>query len=206
MGANAYSNAFIHWKAHPQAAMPSATLDAAGGYTCYIGDRRSPYYARVYNKEAERESRHDPDLAAHYQGCWRWEVEAHDARAMALAHAVEGFNDRAAFVQQWLYEWFTQRGIPPAFPPSGAVALVPGFHRRTDDDTRLRHLARNVRPTVAKLRARGKAAQVREALGLDPGEAALRQLQSILRTYGHTIPESGRGLGPPGERTDVQPA
>jgi len=180
LGANAYSNAEAWYATHPRAAVPSHTTDAKGGYTMYLGDRRSPYFGRVYNKEAERASRQDADLAAHYAGCWRYEVEAHDSRAVALADAICTAEDRPAWVQQWLWDFYSSRGIPPMFPASGAVALLPGFHRRTDDESSLRHLERNVRPTLKRLRAHGRDADLRIALGLDPGEDSLRQLRLLL--------------------------
>lgn len=204
IGANAYSLASLFHEAHPRAAIPSQTRDALGGCTTYLGDRRSPYYARIYNKEAERQSRGDDDLAKHYRSCWRYEVEAHDQRAMALAAALSEHDERPPWVQQWLYEWFSKRGIPPAFPETGADSLVPGFHRRTDDETRLRHLARNVAPTVARLRANGRGIEARQALGLDPTEALLRELQGILGTYDRTIPMSGPVKRPPkGDAADA---
>lgn len=197
IGQNVYTMAELFLAQHPRAGVPSFTGDALGGYTCYIGDRRSPYYARVYNKEAERLSRNDRDLAKHYQACWRYEVEAHDERAMVLATAAADRDDRAAFTQQWLYEWFRSRGIATVFPESGADALVPGFHRRTDDESRLRHLAKNVAPTVARLRRRGRTQEVREALGFDPGADLIRQLGHLLARYDVTLPPSGTENDPP---------
>lgn len=166
IGANAYSLADLWWREHPQSALPSQKRDAAGGCTVYLGDRRSPYYARLYDKQAERESRQDRDQADHYQGCWRYEVEAHDSYAGRLAEAVTSCGDQAAFIQQWLFDYWGKHGVPPMFPPSGAVALLPGFHRRSDDERRLRHFERNVAPTVRRLVANGREADVRRVLGL----------------------------------------
>lgn len=166
IGRNAYSLAALWYGEHPRSALPSQTGDAAGGFTCYLGDRRSPYYARLYNKEAERASRDDADQAKHYAGCWRYEVESHDSYAGRLAEAVTTADDPPAFIQEWLYQYWTTHGVPPAFPPSGASALLPGFHRRTDDERRLRHFARNVAPSVRGLVARGREADVRRILGL----------------------------------------
>ena len=181
IGRNAYSLADLWYRKHPRAMQPSFHGDAAGGYTCYLGDRRSPYYARIYNKEAERASRQDDTLAQHYAGCWRYEVEAHDQRAVALASAVADSGQRADWIQEWLYQFFTTRGITTPFPATGEAVLVAGFHRRSDDQTRLRHLARNVAPTVARLQARGLGREAREALGLEPGEKLLTRLEQLLR-------------------------
>lgn len=191
LGANAYSLAELFFQAHPRAAVPSQKRDALGGCTTYLGDRRSPYYARVYNKEAERASVDDKEMRDHYRGCWRYEVEAHDERAMALATALTDHDERPPWIQQWLYEWFTKRGVPPAFPESGADSLVRGFHRRTDDETRLRHLARNVAPTVARLRANGQHDRTLRALGLAPEEELLRQLEALRSVPWPTMGVSG---------------
>lgn len=166
IGANAYTLADLWWREHPRSALPSQKRDSAGGCTTYLGDRRSPYYARLYNKEAERESRKDRDQAEHYRGCWRYEVESHDSYAGRLAEAVTTAPRQAEWIQQWMWDYWTNHGVPPAFPPSGAVALLPGFHRRTDDERRLTHLTRNVAPTVRELLSRGREADVRRALGL----------------------------------------
>lgn len=197
LGADAYTSAYQHFTEHPRAAEPGVRLNARGGYTLYMGDQRSPHWGRLYNKEAERESRQDGELARHYRACWRYEVEAHDERAKALAAAVVAATDRPAWVQQWLHDWWAAHGVPPAFPPSGAVALVEGFHRHTDDETRLRHLKRNVAPTVKKLAAHGKMPMVRDALGLDTGEAMIRSLALLLGRDGGTIPLSGPQTSPP---------
>lgn len=181
IGENAYSNAEMYLRAHPKASIPSHTGDALGGYTCYLGDRRSPYYGRIYNKEAERASRGDDTLAKRYASCWRYEVECHDSRALALASVLATDADRPDVVQQWVYDFWQQRGVPPAFPPTGKVALVPGFHRRSDDETRLRHLARNVAPTIKRLREHGRYEEAREALGLDSSNLLLTELERLLR-------------------------
>lgn len=208
LGANAYSLAELFFREHPRAAVPSQKRDALGGCTTYLGDRRSPYYARIYNKEAERLSRQDERTAEHYRACWRYEVEAHDDRAMALATALADHDERSPWIQQWLYEWFTKRGVPPAFPETGADALVPGFHRRTDDETRLRHLARNVAPTVARLRANGQHDRTLRALGLAPEEELLRELQGLTSlpwpTMGRSGPRVTRQGGEPNGQDQVR--
>lgn len=182
LGENAYSNAEMFYKTHPRSARPELKKDADGGFTCYLGDRRSPYYARIYNKEAERASRIDDKLASHYAGCWRYEVEAHDQRAIALSTMVADRNGSPPAIQEWLYQWFNTRGIPTMFPETGADCLVAGFHRRTDDETRLRHLARNVAPTLKRLDAHGRGQEAREALGLDSSNLLLTELERLLKS------------------------
>lgn len=168
LGQNAYSMADAYYREHRNSARPEFRGDADHGFTCYLGNRRSPYYGRIYNKEAERASERDAKLRAHYEGCWRYEVEAHDSRALALATAVADAPDREAWVQQWVHDYWQDRGVPPMFPPSDAQAILPGFHRRTDDETSLRHLERNVRPTLKRLKAHGRENDLRDALELSP--------------------------------------
>lgn len=167
LGQNAYTLALMHFAKHPRSAVPSQIRDALGGCTTQIGDRRSPYCGRNYNKEAERASQKDEDLAERYRACWRYEVECHDQRAVVLADLINAREDRAALIQAWSFEWWEKHGVPPAFPHSGAHAILPGFHRRTDDESRLRHLARDVAPTIRKLRARGRYQDALKALGLE---------------------------------------
>jgi len=182
LGQNAYSNADAWYRAHRNSARPEFRGDADHGFTCYLGNRRSPYYGRIYNKEAERASERDAKLRERYEGCWRYEVEAHDSRALALATAVCDAPDREAWIQQWVHDHWEQRGVPPMFPPSGAQALLPGFHRRSDDETALRHLERNVRPTLKRLRDHGRMPEVREALGLDSSNLLLTELERLIRS------------------------
>jgi len=187
LGENVYSLACAHYAAHRRAARPEHKGDADGGYTMELGNRRSPYYARVYNKEAERRSENDAANVQRYQGCWRYEVEAHDSRALAIATTLVDRDERGAWVQSWLYDFFTQRGIPPAFPHAGADAILPGFHRRTDDESSLRHLERNVRPTLKRLTSHGRLGDARNALGLDSSNQALTELERILTRYGGSV-------------------
>lgn len=191
LGANAYSLASAHFSAHRRAAEPTNITSPTGGTTCYLGDRRSPYFARIYNKEAERASKNDKKLREWYEGCWRYEVEAHDSRALALATAVADAPDRGAWIQSWLHDWFTERGIPPAFPTSGAQAILPGFHRRTDDESSLRHLERNVRPTLRRLAAHGREDDLRDALEMTPFKALADQLAYLRLSYPGMIGPSG---------------
>jgi hypothetical protein len=196
IGANAYSLAFLFHQTHSRSARPEFQGDADGGYTCKVGNRRSPFHGRLYNKEAERASRLDADLAKHYQACWRYEVEAHDARALALATMVAERVERPAAIQQYLYDWWNTHGVPTAFPESGADALELGFHRRSDDETRLRHLERNVRPTIKRLRAHGREDDLRERLGFASGAKEIAELRELLARHRAILDSVGQAKPP----------
>lgn len=60
------------------------------------------------------------------------------------------------------------------------MKLIPGFRRRSDADSKLAHLHKNVRPTADWLREAGHEDELREVLGFDRSAALLRELQGIL--------------------------
>lgn len=180
LGRNAYALAEMHRQSHPQASLPWFTGDAAGGFTCYVGKRGGNSMLRIYNKGAEAVAQDDEEGIERYRACWRYELEAGAQLAERLAEVVLNEWDRPRFVQDYIYAHCDRHGIAPAFPRTGAQALIPGFRRRSDDDRSLHHIRKSVRPTAERLRAHGRADDLREALGFDQGAALLRELQGIL--------------------------
>lgn len=172
LGSRSYREA-AHWYGlHPQAARPEQHSDADGGYTCYIGNRSSDWFLRVYNKEAE--SRDDAAAAERYRNSWRYELECKGGTCGVLAAeiAARDGEDRAADIQSMLHEYCTHHGITPPFPHAGGAKLVPGFRRRSDRDSKLAWLAKSVAPAVSWLRDTGDIADIYQALGLSFGIAA----------------------------------
>jgi len=167
IGQNAYALAEMWHRAHPRSALPSRTSDADGGYTCYLGRRESENYLRVYNKGAEALAKGNAEEQERYRSCWRYELEVKGTVALPLAEAVNNVGDRGVYVQEYVWTWARKHGLEPAFPVDGGAALIPGFRRRSDSDAKLRHLARNVRPTVDWFRQEGKLDAARKALGLE---------------------------------------
>jgi len=166
VGPNTYALADLWHQGHPKSALPWRVFDANGGGTTYVGKRGSTYCLRVYDKAAECRATHDLEGARRYADCWRFELEVKSPMAQQVAWTAWTQDDRPAWVQQYLYDWQDAHGIPPPFPPTGGRALLPGFRRRSDADTKLRHIERNVRPTVQWLVAEGYAEELRAALGL----------------------------------------
>ena len=166
VGSNTYFQAEQFHTANPPSALPWRVTDADGGSTTYVGKRGSDNMLRVYNKEAECLAAHDDEGVKRYEACWRFELEAKGGMAQPLARAVDERSDRAAYIQAYVHGWAVAHGILPLWEPSGSQALIPGFRRRSDADTRLLHLARNVRPTVDWLLANGYGDRVRDTLGL----------------------------------------
>jgi DNA relaxase NicK len=167
IGRNSYALAEAYRKSNPQAARPSFVGDADGGFTCYIGSRESDRFFRIYNKEAECKAKGDDEGLDRYRACWRYELEAKASLAAQLATVVAAQEDRANYVQDYIVSFLEARGVTTPFLASSPRALLSGFRRRSDAESRIRHLSRNVRPTVDWLRAEGKLDAARRALGLD---------------------------------------
>lgn len=187
---NSYALAEMHHAAHPASALPSKIEDADGGSTCYLGRRESEYFFRLYNKGAEALAKQDKEGIERYRGCWRYELECKASVAKPIAETVANTDDPAGYIRSYVYSYCEQHGIPPAFPGVGGLHLVPGFRRRSDADSRLLHLEKNVRPTVRFLRAAGRDDDLREALELDRTSGLLRELQWLLNTRPGTLDRS----------------
>jgi hypothetical protein len=172
IGRNAYTLAELHHQKNPLSALPSFVGDANKGFTCYIGSRQSENFFRLYNKEAESRAHDDDEQTERYRDCWRYELEVKGGLAKQLAETVEEQANRSAYVQRYIYQWAQAHGVEPAFGQFGARVLLPGFRRRSDEETRLRHLGKNVRPTIDWLREVGRMEDVYRVLGLSKDEAA----------------------------------
>jgi hypothetical protein len=165
-GTRHYNEASDWYRAHPRAARPSYHGDADGGYTLYLGSRTSDRYLRVYDKGAE--SAADPVALGHYRDCWRYELESKGAAAYPLAQHLFNLSPevRSAYIADALYSYCYKHGLRPAYLPGENVALVPGFRRRSDRDSRLGWLDRTVKPVVQWLIDTGNEVEVLAALGL----------------------------------------
>jgi len=166
LGLRSFRQAKRWYDDHNHAALPSYHGDALGGYTCYVGDRSSDWFLRIYNKAAE--SRDDPGQSEHYRHCWRYELECKGPTAprLAAALAVPDEGHRSADIQQMLHDYVGRHGILPTFDQTGGQSLVKGFRRRSDRDSKLAWLAKSVRPTIAWLADTGDAADIWQALNV----------------------------------------
>ena len=152
---------------HPRLAMPSLVQNGDGGDTCYIGHRSSDQYCRIYNKQAECISQHDPDGADHYARCWRYELEVKGGAAHQLAETLASTPDRGAYIRSFLWAYLRNHGVIPWFDPSSTVALAPGFRRRSDRDSRLEWLSTSVAPAVTWLLGNTDREEILRILHLD---------------------------------------
>lgn len=165
-GCNAYTMAEGFHARNPRGARPWFVGDADGGYTCYVGDRQSENFLRIYNKGAEALAMDDQEGAERYRACWRVELEAKASMARTLADWAASAEDRPAVVLRYLDAYCQAHGIAPPFVVDRPMALLPGFRRRADAESRIRHLARNVKPTLDWLREAGELDRALSALGL----------------------------------------
>jgi DNA relaxase NicK len=166
LGQNSYSLAEMFHAKHPRSARPWYTGDSDGGYTCYVGARESAAFFRVYNKEAECRATDDEEGIERYRACWRFELEAKASMAGALAGLLSDAEDRPSVVQNYVHSYAQAHGIPTPFVAHGPQSLLPGFRRRSDAESRIKHLARNVKPTLDWLRDAGELDRALSALGL----------------------------------------
>lgn len=166
LGQDTYQAAFAWYKAARGRALPTCILNGSGGSTVYLGKRTSENFLRIYNKEAECRATGDWPNVARYRDCWRFELEVKGGLAHKLAHEVAEEKERYFYVSTYLHRYLEAHGIPPPFDHWTADSLLPGFHRRSDDEVTLKHLARNVAPSVRRLQAHGRGEHALQALGL----------------------------------------
>jgi DNA relaxase NicK len=192
LAARAYAEATAWHEAHPKGALPKLIQDGNGGATCYLGSRASDKTLRIYNKAAEAHSRDDGEQEKHYDRCWRYELEVKTPTAWPTVERLLGQPDRAATIANWISLYCAKHGITPHIPAVKPEALMPGFRRRSDTESRLTWLRRSVNPAILTLLAEVDYGEILDALGMgepSPGETARRKL-SVLRREGS--PEPGQ--------------
>lgn len=166
VGPNAYLLGTWHNRDHPNSALTWRVTDARKGETVYIGKRESDYFARLYNKEQECISNDDAPGALRYANCWRYELECKGLAAPTIALSAHSAPNRSSYCQGAVHSFYAGHGVEPIFRPDGERVLLPGFRRRSDAESRLRHLGRNVKPTIDWLREAGRLSDALAVLGL----------------------------------------
>jgi DNA relaxase NicK len=159
----AYAEATAWHEAHPQSALPKLIQDGNGGATCYLGSRSSDKTLRIYNKAAEAHSRDDADQEKHYDRCWRYELEVKSPTAWPTVERLMGHEDRASVIASWISVYCAKHGITPHIPPVKHAALLPGFRRRSDTESRMTWLRRSVNPAILELLSEVDVGEILEA-------------------------------------------
>ena len=169
----AYTEALAFRETNPRAALPTVICNGDDGSTLYIGKRSSSRFFRLYNKEQEQRSLHDPAADDRYLHAWRYELELHDVDAQAVGMMLAEPGGNGPKIRYYLSHYLQSHGLSVPFDPGERAALPTGFRRRSDRDTRLDWLRRTVRPTIDWLRTSCTADELASILGLDDtrGEA-----------------------------------
>lgn len=139
-------------------------LNSRGGQTCYVGSRQSNFYGRIYDKGAEQ-----GDETGYV---WRYEVECKGPSNLAMLREMyqRWLDDKPVMVDvcEYVWRWFKDRGISPAFRPDGGDNFqMDAQVVSMNDDRRIAWLSKQVRPTVAKLIEAGKGGAALAALGIE---------------------------------------
>lgn len=166
LGLHSLARAKRYHGEHPASAAPWVVSDADGGFTMYLGQRESEYFFRLYNKEAQERKQLGSRYDGRYDRCWRFELETKASIPHRLSKKYLAAENRAEWTQGIVHTYLVNHGLTPPFDSAGGQELVPGFRRKSDETTKLQHLARNVAPTVRWLTERGREDDVRRILGL----------------------------------------
>lgn len=154
LGDRAAAEAVAFYREHPHAARPGGNWHGDGGKTLTLGNRAADSYFRLYNKHAECLDLQDAAGAEHYVNCWRYEREHKGLLSPGVYKAWYESDDRREWCKSLMYRYVSAHGILPAFDHGTECAYVPGFRRRSDDDSRRRWYETSVAPSVRDMLTR----------------------------------------------------
>jgi hypothetical protein len=163
---NAFYFAADWYDEHPRSAAPWRIQHKKRGDTTYVGSRNTDTFLRIYDKQAECEGHHDDRNAERYQNCWRYELELKGKTTSIIALAADRATDPAAHVRGAITHYLHRHGIPPVYTDHSPCVILPGFTRRSDAESKLYNLGRNVRPSLDWLRDAGYADDAMAMLGI----------------------------------------
>lgn len=197
LGRESYAEAIEFHKHKPRSALPWSVNDGDGGWTTYIGERRSEYHCRIYNKEAQERKQMGKRYDGRYDRCWRYELELKGTVPLLVLKKYTTSEHPSGYIQGYVHSYGVAHGLTIPFDPAGGQKLIPGFRRASDEDTKLFHLQRNVRPTVSWLTDRVGRAEVLRALGLEDSNQTVTRVEPHKPTPTPTMTVVGLRDGPP---------
>jgi hypothetical protein len=158
---------FADWHRKVASQMKGSLVQSVqGGQTCYVGSRASELFLRIYDKEQESRDPRTKAPEERYIGTHRYELEIKGDRALPMAQMVQQSPDAPGLIRATLASHLTRHGVDARLLSDSAQAILPGFRRRSDTDTKLDWLASQVRSTYAWLKAQGEGGRALRALGI----------------------------------------
>jgi hypothetical protein len=135
--------------------------DLRGGATCYIGQRTSQQFARIYNKEAESGS-------SAYANAWRYEVQLKNKFAMQVAeNFAHNEYTQEEYAATFVKHWLRHRGISTPWKARGEIYPLPRVEKTPNEvELKLKWLRESVRPALRVLLKYGLIDDILDALGL----------------------------------------
>jgi len=134
------------------------TQEHTGGYTVYVGSRKSNCFGRVYDKGRESHLRE-------YDGCVRFEVQFQNELANIVAGRMFSAQSEIPVIVSDCRQFFRSRGIAPRWYYTAGATY--GCTRLSSDvDKNLRWLAAAVRPCLRRLMDAGYGEAAFKSLGI----------------------------------------
>jgi len=132
-----------------------------GGHTLYIGERESPLFVRLYDKQAESGG------APEYQGCWRLEVELKKEAGNETFHNLRSVDFGEDSLTACCLAYCSERGVLfPGWEYGRWDAYAAGAGMVTDVARKLNWLATAVAPAIRFLLRNCDTARIIRVLGL----------------------------------------
>jgi len=135
--------------------------DNSKGFSMYIGSKDSDQYLNLYNKEVESKDER-------YKGAWRYELRLKNDYATYAAQALFLHHNTAnQIILHNVRDWLGKKGITAPWSCDDTdTCLYTATKGKTDKDTALWWLEKQVKPALDKARKLGYYEEAIKALGI----------------------------------------